>query len=77
MESFKIIIRSFQDVQDFVDLATVQPFRVMVGSDSQQINGKSFMGMFGLDYRGPVMVSVDCSKEELQRFLEDIKVFLA
>ena len=45
MREFTIMLRSVQDVQNFVSLATVQPFPVLVGAGNQQINGKSFMGM--------------------------------
>lgn len=75
--AFNIRIRSFADVQDFVSLATVQPFHVMVGNERQQINAKSFMGMFGLDYSHPLLVTVDCGPEEFQRFQQEASRFLA
>ena len=51
MREFTVSIRSFQDVKDFVSLATIQPFRVLVGNGRQWVNAKSFMGMFSLDFR--------------------------
>ena len=72
MHRFRINIRSFRQVQAFVSLAMVQPFEVLVGNEKQQINGKSFMGMFSLDYRRPVQVSVRCSDEEFDRFRADV-----
>ena len=68
MQEFSIKIHSFQQVRDFVSLATVQPFCVLVGNDRRRVNGKSFMGMFSLDYREPLMVRVDCKGEEFQQF---------
>lgn len=68
MREFHIMIRSFQQVRDFVALAMVQPFEVLVGNERQKVNGKSFIGMFTLDYQFPVRVSVDCSQEEYERF---------
>ena len=50
---FNIWIRSFQEVQEFIKLATVQPFRVFVGNDSQKANATSFMGLVSLDHRRP------------------------
>ena len=54
----------------------VQPFEVLVGNEKQQINGKSFMGMFSLDYHRPVQVSVKCTDEEFRRFQKDAAQFL-
>lgn len=77
VQEFNIVLHSFEDVQDFVSLATVQPFHVMVGNERQQINGKSFMGMFSLDYSRPLLVTVDCGEAEFQRFLQAASRFLA
>ena len=77
MREFHIMIRSLQDVKDFVALSSAQPFPVIVGSDSQNINGKDFMGMFSLDYRYPQRVRVRCSEEEFTRFLHAAQAFVA
>ena len=77
MKQFDICLRSFQDVQDFVEMATVQPFRVLVGNDRARVNAKSFMGMFSLDYARPLRVSVSCSEEEFSRFRTEAARFLA
>lgn len=77
MRQFNICVRSFRQVQDFVALAMVQPFEVLVGNEKQQVNGKSFIGMFSLDYRRPLQVSVKCSDEEFGRFCKDAAQFLA
>lgn len=77
MHEFDIAIHSFEDVQAFVSLATVWPFRITVSNDRQQINAKSFMGMFGLDYSGPLRVDAECSDEEFERFLQSADRFRA
>lgn len=77
MHYFNINLHSFSQVQEFVSLAMVQPFEVLVGNDKQQINGKSFMGMFSLNYRDPVRVSVRCSDEEFSRFQTAAAQFIA
>ena len=77
MWEFHINIRSFQQVQNFVALATAQPFDILVGNDCQSINGKDLMGMFSLDYRYPQRVRVRCSEEEFTRFLQEAKSFVA
>ena len=71
MHQFNISIRSFRQVREFVDLAMVQPFEVLVGNDKQQVNGKSFIGMFSLDHRKPLRVSVKCSDEAFDRFQKE------
>ena len=70
MRQFDIVVSTFRQVQDFVALAMVQPFEVLVGNDKQQVNGKSFMGMFTLDHQKPLRVSVRCSEEEFGKFQE-------
>ena len=68
MKHFSISIRSFEEVQAFVNLAMVQPFDVTVGNDRQRVNGKNFMGMFSLDLHRPLDVLVDCDEETYQEF---------
>lgn len=77
MHQFHISLRSFMEVQEFVSLAMVQPFEVLVGNERQQINGKGFMGMFSLDFNRPVCVSVRCSDEEFSRFQQQASRFIA
>ena len=77
MHQFNIHICSFSQIRDFVSLAMVQPFEVLVGNEKQQINGKSFIGMFSLDYDRPVCVSVRCSEEEFSRFRREAAQFIA
>ncbi len=77
MHHFNIHICSRSQVQAFVALAMVQPFEVLVGNEKQQINGKSFMGMFSLDYQKPVRVSVKCTDEEFGRFRQAAATVLA
>lgn len=68
MLEFDIILRSLKQVQEFVSLAMVQPFEVLVGNDRQDINGKDLMGMFSLDYSNPVRVRVTCTQEQFACF---------
>ena len=68
MKAFPISIHSLKEVQDFVSLAMVQPFDVLVCNDHQQVNGKNYMGMFSLDYHYPVDVQVDCDDASFELF---------
>ncbi len=76
MQEFNISLRSFQDVQEFISLATVQPFPVLVGNDVQQVNAKSFMGMVSLDYSRPLHVHADCDIQALATFRQKVCKFL-
>lgn len=76
VQEFNIRFYSFQDVQDFVSLATQHSFPIIVGSDSYQVNGTSFMGMFSLDYSRPIKVIVDCKDEDFEGFRRKIERFL-
>lgn len=77
MHQFNISIRSFRQIKAFVDLAMVQPFEVLVGNEKQQVNGKSFIGMFSLDHRKPLQVSVKCSQEAFDRFQKETNQIFA
>ena len=68
MREFDIILRSLRQVQDFVKIATSQPFEIQVGNEWQDINGKDLMGMFSLDYCHPLRVRMVCSEEEYKTF---------
>ena len=46
MKQFRVMIRSFADVQEFVALSSAQPFEIVLG-DGKQINGKSLMAVLG------------------------------
>ena len=77
MQKFHISLRSFQEVQEFISMATVQPFAVLVGNDAQQVNGKSFIGMVSLDYSRPLQVQADCDHQAWQTFRGVVRKFLA
>ena len=76
MQEFHIALHSFQEVQEFISLATVQPFPVLVGNEDQQVNGKSFIGMVSLDYSRPLRVQADGDSQAIQSFRGIIGKFL-
>ena len=77
MQKINIALHSFKEVQEFITLATVQPFAILVGNDAQQVNGKSFIGMVSLDYSRPVQVQADCDGQAWQSFRSVVNKFLA
>ena len=68
MKQFDVLLNNFDDVHAFVEIATVQPFRVLVGNDRTRVNAKSFMGLFSLDFNGPLQVRADCTEEQYHNF---------
>ena len=73
---FEIRLRSVQDVQHFVALATNRPYDVTIRDARNKINAKSFMEMFCLDLRQQLLVCVVCSDEEFASYCQDISKFL-
>ena len=77
MKEFAIRLRSVQDVQDFVALATTRSFPVLVSDDRHRVNGKSFMEMFCLNFSQILIAVSDCSQAEFRQFLNEADRFLA
>lgn len=72
---FQVRLTCVQDVLDFVTLATARPFPISVGDRRHRVDGKSFMEMFCLDFRAPVTVRMDCTREEFEAFRADAARF--
>ena len=77
MREFKVEFSSFEDVVEFVSVATTQPFRVVVGNGQQWVNAKSLMGLVALDHNDPLRVRMDCSYNEWESFRDATVKFLA
>ena len=71
----KIHFASLNDVQEFVGLATLQPYAVQVQDKERTVNAKSFMEMFTLDFSTPLSVTVSGDGNEA-RFAHAAKKFL-
>ena len=76
MRQFEIRVGSVKDVLAFVSLATKRSFPITVGTERHQVNGKSFMEMFSLNFRMPLTVTANCSEEEFAALLEDADRFV-
>lgn len=76
MREFTVRFYSFQDIQEFVTLAGMEDFPVLVGDDSYQVSGTSFMGMFSLDHTKPMRVMMDCPQEAFEGFRQKAQRFL-
>ena len=76
MREFEIHVGSVKDVLEFVSIATKRPFPITVGNEKHRVNGKSFMEMFCLNFRLPLIVSAVCSDEEFLLLLQDAARFV-
>ena len=68
MQEIQIRLRSVQDVQEFVALATAQPFTVMVGNADHKVRGECFMEMFCLDFTRPMFAVAACTEAAFEPF---------
>ena len=76
MKEFEIRLTSVQDVQEFVSIATSQPYPIRVRDYYMQVNGKSFMEMFCLHFAGTLYAVVECDDDQLQQLKEEMNRFL-
>ena len=76
MREFAIRLRSVQDVQEFVDIATTKPFGIQVCDDYRRVNGKSFMEMFCLNFSNRLIVQSEGYDWEVDQLLREAQRFL-
>ena len=76
MRQFTIRFAAMEDVLQFVGLCSRLPFPVTIGSDGYYVNGRSFMGLFTLDFSGPLEVKVDGTDSDAERFAREAERFL-
>lgn len=64
---------SLGDIREFVSLATLQPYNVMVVDGEHTVNAKSFMEMFTINFSHPLLVDAG---ENDSRFATVAKKFI-
>lgn len=74
MKSFNILLKSINDVKDFVNVVNRYDFDVDLSSGRYIVDAKSIMGIFSLDLSKPIKVEVHA--EDCGSFCEDIKNFV-
>jgi phosphotransferase system HPr-like phosphotransfer protein len=66
-----LILNSFDEVKQFVDLACTKDYDIELMSGKYIVNAKSIMGVFSLDLTKPVVMAAHCdSVAELSRQVE-------
>lgn len=74
MKTFNIMLKSINDVKNFVNSVNRYDFDVDLSSGRYVVDAKSIMGIFSLDLSKPIKVEVhvgDCTS-----FCEEIKDFI-
>lgn len=74
MKSFNILLKSINDVKDFVNIVNKYDFDVDLTSGRYVVDAKSIMGIFSLDLSKPI--KVDVHAEDCGNFCEEIKRFM-
>ena len=67
---------SVQDVKEFVGLASLQSFPVLVEEGDRVVNANSFMEMCTLDFRKPLKVDIHDPENE-KSFAQSAKKFIS
>lgn len=65
MRTFNIMLKSINDVKDFVNMANKYSFDIDLTSGRYVVDAKSIMGIFSLDLSKPIKVEVrtdDCDE---------------
>ncbi len=74
MKAFNIMLKTINDVKDFVNIANKYNFDVDLTSGRYVVDAKSIMGIFSLDFNKPIKVEVHSS--DCESFYDEIKPFI-
>jgi phosphotransferase system HPr-like phosphotransfer protein len=74
MKSFTIMLKTINDVKDFVNIANRFDFDVDLTSGRYVVDAKSIMGIFSLDFNKPIRVEVH--SDDYEDFQNEIKPFM-
>ncbi len=70
----KTIRMTQDDVQHFVDVTSKCDFDIDISYNRYVVDAKSFLGVYGLDFRMPLKVSYDGYNEGLEELLRKFAV---
>lgn len=71
MKTFNILLKSINDVKDFVNIVNKYDFDVDLTSGRYIVDAKSIMGIFSLDLSKPIKVEVH--NDNADSFVNEIK----
>jgi len=73
MKTFNIILKSINDVKDFVNCSNKYRFDIDLTSGRYVVDAKSIMGIFSLDLSKAIKVEVH--SDDSDAFYNEVKVF--
>jgi len=76
MKSVNIMLKSINDVKDFVNIANKYDCDIDLTSGRYVVDAKSIMGIFSLDLSKPIKVEIH-SNDSCDEILNDLKRFMA
>ncbi|HHU90832.1 MAG TPA: HPr family phosphocarrier protein [Clostridiaceae bacterium] len=71
MNTFNIMLKSINDVKDFVNIVNKYDFDVDLSSGRYIVDAKSIMGIFSLDLSKPIKVEIH--SDNPGNFINEIK----
>jgi phosphocarrier protein HPr len=74
MKTFNIMLKSINDVKDFVNIVNRYDFDVDLTSGRYIVDAKSIMGIFSLDLSKPIRV--EAHTDDPSDFMKDIAPFI-
>jgi len=74
VKTFNILLKSINDVKDFVNIVNKYDFDVDLTSGRYIVDAKSIMGIFSLDLSKPIKVEVH--SDSADDFINEIKSFI-
>ncbi len=74
MKTFNIMLKSINDVKDFVNLVNKYDFDVDLTSGRYIVDAKSIMGIFSLDLSKPIKVETHAENADV--FFAEVKTFI-
>lgn len=74
MATYNILLKSINDVKDFVNIVNKYDFDVDLTSGRYIVDAKSIMGIFSLDLSKPIKMEVHAENPE--PFINEIRSFI-
>lgn len=74
MKYFNVMLKSINDVKDFVNIVNKYEFDIDLSSGRYVVDAKSIMGIFSLDLSKPI--KVEAYTDDCGAFCEDIKKYI-
>ena len=74
MKEFEIMLKSINDVKDFVNIVNKYDFDVDLSSGRYVVDAKSIMGIFSLDLSKPIKVEIH--EGDCEVFCKEVKPFM-